>query len=67
MTSLLLSCLSFAIGLGLLTLAGHLMTRPPRCPRCGAREWIRLGHLGPFVAYCEQCTQRIDLRTGRAN
>ena len=38
--------------------------RPPRCPRCGCREWVPLQHRGPYVAYCRSCTLVVDMSNG---
>ena len=51
----------FAVLLGLAFL---WVTRPPKCPRCGARDWIPCKHLGPYDAYCRKCAQFISLATG---
>ncbi len=38
--------------------------RPPRCPRCGCREWVPITHKGPYHAYCRNCTLEVDLSNG---
>ena len=40
------------------------VARPPKCPRCGSRDWIPCKHLGPYDAYCRKCAQFISLATG---
>lgn len=37
------------------------MGRPPRCPRCGKREWIPSPHRGRYVVYCRSCLLEKDL------
>ena len=49
----------FAFALGILGLVWWL-GRPPKCPRCGAREWIALPHLGRYSACCRNCTKQVD-------
>ena len=37
------------------------LSLPPRCPRCGSRDWVPAPHVGRFWAYCRKCTKFIDL------
>ena len=48
----------------LLALGFFWLTRLPKCPRCGSRDWIPCKHLGPYDAYCRKCAQFISLATG---
>ena len=41
------------------------LTRQPKCPRCGGKEWVPLPHLGPLVRYCRRCSYAEDAATGR--
>ena len=41
------------------------LTRLPKCPRCGGREWIPLPHLGTYAAYCRKCTLQVNMVTGK--
>ena len=37
------------------------LTAPPKCPRCGARDWVANPHLGRYAAYCKKCTLQVDM------
>ena len=41
--------------------AFHWLTRLPKCPRCGCKEWIALPHLGTYAAYCRKCALQVDM------
>lgn len=49
----------------LLGLAFLRVTRPPKCPRCGCREWIPIPHKGRYAAYCRKCLLDVDMSTWR--
>lgn len=36
------------------------LTRLPKCPRCGASDWVANPHLGPYSAYCRSCLKQVD-------
>lgn len=40
--------------------AFFLLLRPPKCPRCGKRDWVANPHLGPYSAYCRSCLKQVD-------
>jgi hypothetical protein len=48
----------FAVALGL---AFFWVTRLPKCPRCGCREWVPLPHKGRYFAYCRNCLHEVDM------
>ena len=37
-----------------------LVTRLPKCPRCGAGDWVANPHIGPYSAYCRNCLKQVD-------
>ena len=41
------------------------LVRPPKCRRCGRREWVPLPHNGTYVRYCRACCYTEDAATGR--
>ena len=41
------------------------LTRQPKCPRCGARDWVANQHLGRFSAYCRKCLKQVDMANWR--
>ena len=45
----------------LLALGFFCLLRPPKCPRCGNREWVPLPHRGTYIAYCRKCTLEVDM------
>jgi len=55
--ALMLSCAVMAVVL----FVGFLLLRPPKCPRCGSREWVPCTHIGKFAAYCQNCSQQVDM------
>ena len=40
------------------------LTTPRKCPRCGARDWVRAPHVGPYWAYCRKCSRFVDFAKG---
>ena len=50
--------LLFAMAIGI---AFHWLTRLPKCPRCGGKNWVANPHLGPFAAYCRDCLHQVDM------
>ena len=32
------------------------ITTPPKCPRCGARDWVHAPHVGRYWFYCRKCS-----------
>jgi hypothetical protein len=59
--ALMLSCAVMAVVL----FGGFLLLRPPKCPRCGSREWAPLPHKGRYHAYCKGCTLEVDMANWR--
>ena len=55
---------SLTLLFAVLVFGGFLLLRPPKCPRCGAREWVPLPHLGRYWAYCRKCLLFADLSKG---
>jgi len=39
--------------------------RPPKCPRCGSREWVSMPRFGKFAAYCKHCLKQVDMANWR--
>ena len=37
------------------------LTRQPKCPRCGGKEWVPLPHRGRYAAYCRKCALGVDM------
>jgi late competence protein required for DNA uptake (superfamily II DNA/RNA helicase) len=64
MTALVLSTMSLSLFVSLL-LVFFIITRPPKCPRCGARHWIHSPHMGRYVVYCPNCLLFVDTSTGK--
>ncbi len=58
---LILAC---AVMAGVL-FTGFMLLRPPKCPRCGSREWAPLPHSGKFMAYCKHCLKQVDMANWR--
>ena len=58
---LILAC---AVMAGVL-FTGFMLLRPPKCPRCGGREWVPLPHIGRYAAYCRNCSQQVDMSKWR--
>ena len=44
---------------------GFLLLRPPKCPRCGSREWVSMPRFGKFAAYCKHCLKQVDMANWR--
>ena len=63
--NLVVGLASSCVVLAALLLAGFLLLRPPKCPRCGGREWVPLPHLGRFAAYCKGCLKQVDMANWR--
>jgi len=59
--ALMLSCAVMAVVL----FVGFMLLRPPKCPRCGSREWAPLPHSGKFMAYCSICLKQVDMANWR--
>lgn len=59
--ALMLSCAVMAGAL----FTGFMLLRPPKCPRCGSREWVPLPHSGKFMAYCKHCLKQVDMANWR--
>lgn len=59
--ALMLSC---AVMAGFL-FTGFMLLRPPKCPRCGSREWVPLPHFGKFMACCKHCLKQVDMANWR--
>jgi hypothetical protein len=64
--------MSLTVGLILscAVMAGVLFTvfmplRPPKCPRCGSREWVPMPRFGKFAAYCKHCLKQVDMANWR--
>lgn len=51
---------SLTLLFAVLILVGFVALRPPKCPRCGTRNWVPCKHLGPFVVYCRECAKFLD-------
>ena len=45
----------------LLALGFFCLLRPPKCPRCGCREWVPTPHRGRYAAYCRNCLYEVDM------
>ena len=56
--------LLFAAAIGV---AFHWLTRLPKCPRCGGKEWVALPHLGAYAAYCRKCALQVDMSDWKGN
>lgn len=59
--ALMLSCAVMAVVL----FVGFLLLRPPKCPRCGSREWVPMPRFGKFAAYCKHCLKQVDMANWR--
>ena len=56
---------SISLLLFLLIFGGFMLLRPPKCPRCGGREWVPMPRFGKFAAYCKHCLKQVDMANWR--